>query len=72
MDKTTFLANKVIYSNLINHYHKKTNDKKISDELTEIVKYRKWLPEISLFAMQVRIDDDLKKQKLNDTIKSLV
>jgi len=61
------------YSNLINFYFKRyKGNRAVTTQITKIVQDRKWLPEISQFAMEVLIDNDIKKQKVNDTIKQLV
>lgn len=45
LKKEQVLVSRVCYKNLINFYHKRYPN--VVEEITEIIKHRKWLPEIS-------------------------
>lgn len=49
LKKEQVLVSRVCYKNLINFYHKRYPN--VVEEITEIIKHRKWLPEISQYAM---------------------
>jgi len=60
------------YRNVIDFYSKRFKKEAVTHQLDSILNERKWLPEVSVYAILVNIENELKKKKINSMIKTFL